>query len=858
MLGYGQFNDDFSDGDISTNPTWSGEIQKFSVTSGELELKDINNTGEAYLITVSSASQNAVWEFYHRYESNPSSSNRAEVYLMSDQSDLTGPLNGYYLRIGEQSGNTDQLKLFRQTGSNSSEILATAPGSALNASDEVNIRIRVTRDNLGNWEILADKEGGTNLVSLGTVNDNTYNLSLFSGVRIKYTSTRSEGFFFFDDFVVTGEGIMDSIAPTVLLLDVLSDSSLLIEFSEALDPVTVLDNTSYMVNSGINLPADVELVSADEVRLTFGSSFQSGVNYEITISGVSDLSGNVMETVTLPFSYFETVPAAFNDVIITEIHAAPKDFTTVPNVEFIEIYNATNKAFQLENWTLQDASATGIADFPTKILVPGAYAVVCNEQFVDLFSGFGEVIGVDGLPTLNDSGDELTLRDENGKLIFNITYSSAFYRDNIKDDGGWSLEMIDTDFPCLEAVNWKASVDPSGGTPARENSVIGSLADNEPIQLIDVEVVDSANITAVFNEKINLSALNNLTISIDNGLGAIVDFTVLEPELNRIAIELPGFLVANTIYTITVSQLFDCEGNEIGVANSWEFGLPLSIEVGDLLINEVLFNPYSGQVDFVELYNTSDKLLSTKDLILAEADVFMPDSITTFQNLSETRKLIFPNDFIVLTQDPDLVKQAYYVESPSKFVEIASTVNYDDKEGVVVLLRSDLTILDRLSYSEDWHNEIIDDKNGVSLERISISKPTQDQNNWNSASTNVGYATPTYLNSSTTEIVSGDEINVSPEVISPDNDGFEDFAIVSYKLNNIEFVANLRIFDSNGREVNHLVRNETLGTEGFFKWDGTNEAGEKVRTGLYIILIDLFDLDGNTKKYKKQIAVATK
>ncbi|MEZ5021894.1 MAG: gliding motility-associated C-terminal domain-containing protein [Chitinophagales bacterium] len=384
------------------------------------------------------------------------------------------------------------------------------------------------------------------------------------------------------------------------------------------------------------------------------------------------------------------------------------------------------------------------------------------------------------------------------------------------------------------------------------------MADNEPIQLIDVEVVDSANITAVFNEKINLSALNNLSISIDNGLGAIVDFTVVEPELNRIAIELPVFLVANTIYTITVSQLFDCEGNEIGVANSWEFGLPLSIEVGDLLINEVLFNPYSGQVDFVELYNTSDKLLSTKDLILAEADVFMPDSVTTFQNLSETRKLIFPNDFIVLTQDPDLVKQAYYVESPSKFVQISSTVNYDDKEGVVVLFRSDLTVLDRLSYSEDWHNEIIDDKNGVSLERISISKPTQDQNNWNSASTNVGYATPTYLNSSTTEIVSGDEINVSPEVISPDNDGFEDFAIISYKLNNIEFVANLRIFDSNGREVNHLVRNETLGTEGFFKWDGTNEAGEKVRTGLYIILIDLFDLDGNTKKYKKQIAVATK
>ncbi|MEZ5003009.1 MAG: lamin tail domain-containing protein [Chitinophagales bacterium] len=854
----GQYNDDFSDGEITTNPTWSGEVQKFTVTAGELELKDINSTGEAYLIVTSSASLNATWEFYHRYESNPSSSNRAEVYLMSDQSDLSGPLNGYYLRIGEQSGSTDQIKLFRQTGSNSSEILATAPGSALNSSDEVNIRIKVTRDDLGNWEILADKEGGNNFISLGTVNDNVYNFSLFSGVKIKYSSTRNEGYYFFDDFMVSGEGITDSIEPTILLLDVLSDTSLLVEFSEALDPISALDNTAYMVNNGINFPSAVELVSADEVLLTFTERFQNAVSNEITVSGVSDLSGNVMETVTLPFIYFETVAAGFNEVLITEIHPAPKEFTSVPNVEFIEIFNATEKAFQLQNWTLKDASQSGIVDFPAKILVPGAYVVVCNEQFVDLFSGFGEVIGVDGLPTLNDSGDDLTLRDENGNLIFSITYTSAFYRDNIKDDGGWSLEMIDTSFPCLEATNWRASVDPSGGTPAKENSVIGSLSDVEPIQLIDVEVVDSLHIIAVFNEKIDISSLDNVSVSIDNGMGEINSFMIVEPQLIRMAIDLPQVLEANTIYTLTVSQLFDCEGNEIGVSDSWEFGLPLSVEVGDLLINEVLFNPYSGQVDFVELYNTSDKLLSTKDLILAEADVFMPDSVTAFQNLSDTRKLIFPNDFIVLTQDPDLVKQAYYVESPNKFLEISSTVNYDDKEGVVVLFRSDLTVLDKLSYSEDWHNPIIDDKNGVSLERISIAKPTQDKNNWNSASTNVGYATPTYLNSSTTEIVEGDEITISPEVFSPDGDGFEDFAIISYNLSNIEYVANFRIFDAKGREVSHLVKNETLGVEGFYKWDGTNDAGEKVRTGLYIILIDLFDLDGNTKKYKKQIVVATK
>jgi len=374
-----QFTDDFTDGDFSNNPTWSGEVSKFAITGNELEIKDLGATGNAYLLTFSSVSKNAVWEFYHRYEGNPSTSNRAEIYLMSDQSDLSGPLNGYYVRIGEQTGTTDKIILFRRNGANSSEILTTADGSALNAASEVNIRVRVTRDNIGNWEIFADKEGGTNFISLGSVNDNTYNFSLFMGVQAKYSSTRNEGFFFFDDFIVTGEGEVDETAPELLQVDVLSENTLLLEFSEAMDPNTVNDITAYSVNNGIGLPNNIEVVSADEYILTFPNNFQSGIENTITITDVTDLSGNMIEETSESFTYFEVAPAVFNDVVVTEIHPAPKDFTPVPNVEFFEIYNRSEKAFQLQNWTVQDASISGIVGFPARILEPNAYAVVCNE-----------------------------------------------------------------------------------------------------------------------------------------------------------------------------------------------------------------------------------------------------------------------------------------------------------------------------------------------------------------------------------------------------------------------------------------------------------------------------------------------
>jgi len=96
----GQFTDDFSDGDFTQNPTWSGMTADFEVLSGELHLNAPAVASQSYLYTGSQASIDASWEFYIRMAFNPSSSNYAEVHLLSASPDLQQSSSTYYLRIG--------------------------------------------------------------------------------------------------------------------------------------------------------------------------------------------------------------------------------------------------------------------------------------------------------------------------------------------------------------------------------------------------------------------------------------------------------------------------------------------------------------------------------------------------------------------------------------------------------------------------------------------------------------------------------------------------------------------------------------------------------------------------------------
>ena len=281
--------------------------------------------------------------------------------------------------------------------------------------------------------------------------------------------------------------------------------------------------------------------------------------------------------------------------------------------------------------------------------------------------------------------------------------------------------------------------------------------------------------------------------------------------------------------------------------------MPEQGSANDLVINEVLFDPYTGGSDFVELYNNSDKYINLENWKLANLE---NDSIDNYKIISDVPYLLRPQEFVLLSVNTASVKQFYFNAHEDVFLQMASLPTYSNDEGNVYLINNLDEVVDAFSYDEDMHFALLNSVDGVSLERIDYNRPTNDKTNWHSASEAVGFATPGYENSQYLEAETGSEITISPESFSPDNDGFDDVVNIAYQFNESGYVANVIIYDSKGRLTKNLVKNEYLGTQGTFSWDGIDENNEKAAIGIYIIYLEVFSESGDVKKFKKPCVVA--
>ena len=549
--------------------------------------------------------------------------------------------------------------------------------------------------------------------------------------------------------------------------------------------------------------------------------------------------------------------ASRNSVVIDELMADPTPSVGLPNNEWVELRNTSSTVFNLLGWRIGDATGQS-GPMPAYNLLPDSFVIVCTAGAIAAMSVYGPAISVTGFPSLDNTGDVIYLRSVQNMIIHTVSYTDAWYQNELKQEGGWSLEMIDANNPCSGFTNWKASNDVKGGTPARKNSLHAVNADKRAPQLLRAFATDSVNISLVFDEPLDsLKAATAGSYTVSDGIGIPQSVIVIAPVFDKVSLRLNTPLARNKVYTLSVSAVTDCIGNIIGNKNKVRLGISAQADSFDIVINEILFNPASNGTDYVEIYNRSNKIIDLKQTYIANRNSL--GVISNIKQLSADNYLLFPQDFMVITADQAIVKRDFITQNMDAFVTLPSMPSFNDDEGDAIILNASGKIIDELKYHEKWHFKLIENREGVALERIDYHAPTQNEANWHSAATSAGYGTPTFKNSQyRLDLQVQGTITVTPEIVSPDNDGMDDFATIDYSFPSPGYVANITIFDANGRAVRYLQRNALCGIKGYFRWDGLGDKFQKIPIGIYVIFTEVFNLDGKKKQFKSAIVLARK
>jgi hypothetical protein len=788
------------------------------------------------------------WSFLIRYGYDPSSSNNWSVFLMSDaapaEMSAEGATRGYAIGVN-LAGSDDSLRLWKING----DVLSTVVNCRINWQTDIGIsnavKISVERSKDGNWSVSVNMQDGSIMSATSGFDSELFDPDWF-GIYYRYTSTKDR-LLWLDDISIEGSFYTDITPPAVTRCEAIDKNSVVILFDVEPDN-GFLSFDNFSLNNPGNYAISVRKEDKLEYIIEFQDDFVNREENTLIITKLCDLTGNCVNSVVTKFT---PSWAAAGDVIITEIMADPSPPISLPEKEYLEITNRSAYPFNLRNWKLSTESLSYL--LPETSIAPSGIIILCSASDTSFFRKYGQVLGMKTFPSLTDGGRMIYISDNSGVFIHGIEYSGDWYKDELKSGGGWSLEMIDTEYPFYGEENWKASESRKGGSPGIVNSVSRENPDLSFPGIENVFAEDSVTVQIKFSEPV-LSFLNELK-NINIGDRALRDIFSSDPLFREFIVRLNEPLQRRQIYEIELAHdQQDFAGNYIQ-NNTCIFGLTETVYPGDILFNEVLFNPLPGDPDYLELYNNSEKIIDLSRLGIVMISNASGDKSVPV-NLSDRRKCLLPGEYFAMTPDPGKISARYYSADPEHIFEREELPSIPDDKGHVILYSRELEKIDELIYSDDMHYSLLSDFEGIALEKINPEKKSEERSSWHSASETSGWGTPGAANSVYVEdSPSTEEVVLSSTKITPDNDGYEDFLTITVNPSGSGNVVSVTVFNETGGQVKKLASNLFAGAGASVSWEGTADDGSYVSSGIYIIFITVYDDSGKTKKWKKVCAV---
>lgn len=621
-------------------------------------------------------------------------------------------------------------------------------------------------------------------------------------------------------------------------------------------PITssVLPSSVFQINN--NSITTITAIDANTILLHLSDTLPFNQLISLQINNLQD-SCLLVPPLSITQSMVRYQPQE-NDIVINELFFRTSPSIALPDVQFIELKNRTSFPIQLKNWQLLINNSSYV--LPEKILPSDSILIIVRqkEAFQNTFPNALTLYTCDAI-NLSMSGARVSLLSKEGKLINSVAYSEDWHATN-KKNGGWSLELIDDKASCVGKNAWKSSRDSSGGTPGRSNSWLETIIVEQENYITNYGI-NSQDSMVLYLQKPIMDGTCNESDFILQPLQIHPEKVYYSaPSMDKIYLKFPHIFQAKQLYHLHVKPTGkNCLGQSIA-SDTVTFQLAEFIEPNDLLVNELLFNPKVGGVDFVEIYNNSEKYIDLKDCYLGNYDTTTNEPLN-LKSIHSESVYIAPQSLMVLSTNKDTIISHYFTPNPRKgFWNMQSLPPFSNTEGSVSIAAYNLKVFDAMVYNAKWHFNLLNEVKGASLERIFFHLPSMQSSNWHTAASTVGYATPAYENSQkgkTTALVD-QWIVLAEEFISPDLDGYQDQLIIQYKIPEPGYLATFKIITAQGVVVKNLANTILLAKEGTLLWDGLNERGEKAKTGIHVLQVEFFHPNGATYLVKKTFVVASK
>ncbi|MCA5004219.1 lamin tail domain-containing protein [Sphingobacterium bovistauri] len=512
-------------------------------------------------------------------------------------------------------------------------------------------------------------------------------------------------------------------------------------------------------------------------------------------------------------------------LIINELMINPNNTASLPPFEYIEIFNNSTATIDLSEIILHINNNSQI--LPNYKIAPNQYILLCSQESLGQFSRYGNAVSLIRWSPLNNTSATIKLTQKD-VLIDEVAYTDSWYNNTSKRNGGWSLERINPNWTCNINLNWSATNSLTGGSPGKPNTILNeNFTPNIGITAYQIQR-DQVYLTIDLNNSY-FPDINTSSFTIIENVGKA---TKVEFWENKIVLTFPTQLDAQKLYTLKIENLRVCN------LTIPPFDLNLfdqkEIKSGDILVNEILFNPKEGGVDFVELYNHTGFPINLQHFKLGN------------RSISSQFFLFEPGQYLAITTNKSSIIKHYPNAYADRILEIASLPPYTNQRGNVTLYSDQNLLLDSVYYTAEMHSKHLIDSKGISLERTSF-----DNLNWHSASTLIGGATPGYQNSTQQLSISQNKTYLNSKTFSPNNDGYEDELTINYELINPNYIIAVEIYNDKGQLVKKLAHQNLSGTNGSVTWDGVHDNGSPCPRGHYICFTQIFNHEGKTQKFKQ-------